>query len=192
MQDVSLTAREDYVGSEIYIVSSPGRVGSGLLRMLLTCAGREVIPTHNPYFVPPPNSILIQVYRKDLFSNIMSSFVADHTNETHEWSGQSFSKFNIDCGKEFRNKYLWHKWFHRSCVNLDQYLKVLAFYMEDFINDYDHVYDRLGIIKPPHLDLPKTKCPHNYLDLVTNIEECKHAFQLLEQNNEDFIIPQIH
>jgi hypothetical protein len=178
----------------LYVISSPARVGSGLIAKIINSACQPTRPTHNPFFVPPKNSIMIQVSRKDLFAAIMSQFVGKHTKEFHVWSYTKFDKFSIDCesdDSDFAHQYRWHKWFHESCVNLHLYDRVEHFWLEDYANNYDIVYDRLGFERPENIEFRNTICPYNYRDLVSNIDECRKRFDWMEEHEPEHRIPNI-
>jgi hypothetical protein len=56
---------------------------------------------------------------------------------------------------------------------------VEKFYYEDFVNDYDHVLNRLGLTAiDPVTTVP---APYNYLDIIINHQELFEVYNQLEK-----------
>jgi len=182
--------------TDCIVISSPSRVGSTLLQQIIASAGftpprASLISTHNPFYLPTGScSALILVSRKNLFNAVMSTIVAQRTKEFTYYTNKSTVPFEVDCSpaKEFSNQWNWHKYYWKCCTNLDHYRLVEKFYFEDFVDNFDHVYSRLGIqpvIKNPSVT---AKSPYKYQDWILNYDECFEKFQWLETNSKSVLI----
>lgn len=172
-----------------YVISSPSRTGSTLLYQILNSADiLDVLHTHNCFFsVPDPaNTVVLFSLRRDLFRSIMSCLIGKRTQVFHLYDNNTalpkIEPFEIECQdseSEFQKQYRWHKWYVQS-HNLDQpYHRVETFYLEDFVNNHDWVYQTLGL-EQKHPVVSTVENPYRYQDLVTNHEQCRAVFDQLE------------
>jgi hypothetical protein len=172
-----------------YVVSSPSRTGSTLLCTILQSAGiTNILHTHNCFFTvqEPKSTVLLFSYRRDLFRSIMSCLIGKRT-QTYQLYASSIptptiESFNIDCidlDSEFQKQYRWHKWYIQSHDLSKPYHRVETIYLEDFVSDYNYVFDKLGLTKQQEIT-PTIETPYKYTEVISNHTECREVFDQLE------------
>jgi len=172
-----------------YVVSSPSRTGSTLLCDIIKSAGvTDILHTHDCHFkVEDPRSTVVCLsLRRNLFRSIMSCLVGKRTKIFNYYDPNlelpKVESFNIDCliyESEFQRQYRWHKWYVKSHDLTKPYNLVETFYLEDYSNDYDLVYKKLGLTKKFEF-VPTVETKYRYQDLVINHEQCKEIYDQLE------------
>jgi len=172
-----------------YVVSSPSRTGSTLLCNILISGGvTNTLHTHNCFFPveDPTSTVLIFSARQDLFRSIMSCLIGKRTgifnyfDDTYQ--APSIDSFAIDCDcddSEFILQYYWHKWYNQSHDLTKSYSRIETLYLEDFVNDYQYVYDKFGLTQQQEITVP-VESSYKYQELVTNHQQCKSVFDQLE------------
>jgi CTP:phosphocholine cytidylyltransferase-like protein len=136
-----------------------------------------VVHSHSPVYVPPSdNFIAILSKRRNLFNSILSTIIAKHTNEFTIYTNKEIISFTVDIN-EFKNCYFFQKAFYHA-VDLSKFNKVVEVYYEDLISDSDCLLTDFSIKLDNSLS---SKSPYNYYDIVTNIDELKDVFDLLEK-----------
>jgi hypothetical protein len=174
-----------------YVISSPSRTGSTLLHQILLStelSRPDIVHTHNCllHVDDPENTVLLFSLRRDLFRSIMSCLIAKRTKFYNYFENVELPKvesFEIDCSdpwSEFQKQYMWHKWYVSSHDMNKPYRQVETFYVEDFVNNYDLVYNKLGLTKKSNV-IPTLENSYRYQDLVSNHEQCKQVFDQLEK-----------
>jgi hypothetical protein len=168
-----------------YIVSSPGRVASHIVVGMIQRAGKQAIHTHYPFYKTDDDSItgLVLVSRHNLFDAIMSNILVVATGQTTEYTNTNFDKFNATKG-EFTRQYNWFKNYSDNHDFSRPYGEIKTIYFEDFINNYSHVLDILGLVDQsagPEFNANFTKkAPYSYQDLIINIDQCRQWYDELE------------
>jgi hypothetical protein len=167
-----------------YVVSSGGRSGCHLVAALISRSRFQAAHTHNPYFNPQNKSAtLVLLQRRDLFAAIMSMLVGGRTQQWSSYPKKTIPRFRVDCNSEnseFDCQYYWHKNYILTALSTVQYyqaVKLLEF--EDVINNFNHVFDQLGITPSWNGSLPE-KSPYSYVDIIENIDECRAKFDKLQ------------
>ena len=174
-----------------YVVSSPSRTGSTLLCNILSSGGvrlTDLLHTHNCFFMveDPTSTVLIFSSRRDLFRSIMSCLIGKRTgifnyyNKTYQ--APSIDPFAINCDSddsEFVLQYHWHKWYIQSHDLTKPYSRIETLYLEDFVNNHQHVYDKFGMTKQQEIVMT-IESPYKYQELVINHQQCKAVFDQLE------------
>lgn len=176
-----------------YVVSSPSRTGSTLLCEILYSAGiKKILHTHNCFFKvdDPGSTIVLFSHRKDLFRSIMSCLVGKRTHIYNLYDPtvptptvDSFSIECLDSESEFQKQYRWHKWYIQSHDMNKPYRRVETMYLEDFVNNYNYVFDKLGLIQQKEI-IPTIESSYKYTEIVSNHVQCKEVFDQLEINSE--------
>jgi hypothetical protein len=174
-----------------YVVSSPSRTGSTLLCNILA-AGKatssKIHHTHNCFFTAEnlESTILIFSLRRDLFRSIMSCLIGKRT-EIFNYFDKNYQPpgvkpFVIDCNgddSEFALQYQWHKWYCQSHDLTKPYSRIETLYLEDFVNNHQHVYNKLGLTQQREISIP-IESPYKYQELVINHQQCREIFDQLE------------
>jgi hypothetical protein len=177
-----------------YIIASPGRSGSIFVANTISRSlGYTVIyashttvlennmppiyHTHDATFqIPDNNLIVVQPYRKDIFKEIISAVIAEKYNEWFVYSNKQ-EPFVVDL-ETFKNKYQWHKNWHRAFEHYTRYKyrKYLCF--EDFIGNSIKICNYLGI---PEVKYHSEKSPYTTQQIL-NFDELQEEFIKLELN----------
>jgi hypothetical protein len=174
-----------------YVVSSPSRTGSTLLYNILaagTATSSKIYHTHNCFFTVEnlESTILIFSLRRDLFRSIMSCLVGKRTGIFNyfdkSYQPPSVKPFVIDCNSydsEFALQYRWHKWYCQSHDLTKPYSRIETLYLEDFVNNHQHVYNTLGLTQQQEISIP-VESLYKYQELVINHRQCREIFDQLE------------
>jgi hypothetical protein len=174
-----------------YVVSSPSRTGSTLVHNILvagTGTSSIIYHTHNCFFTAEnlESTILIFSLRQDLFRSIMSCLIGKRTGIFNYLDKNrqlpTIEPFAIDCNSsdsEFALQYQWHKWYCQSHDLTKPYSRIETFYLEDFFNNYQHVYNKLGLTQQQEIAVP-VESPYKYQELVINHRQCREIFDQLE------------
>jgi hypothetical protein len=173
-----------------YVVSSPSRTGSTLLCYILASGGvTNILHTHNCSFSVenPMSTVLIFSARRDLFRSIMSCLIGKRTSIFNyvdkTYQAPKIEPFAIDCNSsdsEFVLQYNWHKWHIQSHDLTKSYSRIETLYLEDFVNDYQYVYDKFGLIQKQQKIITSVESSYKYQDLIINHQQCKEIFDQLE------------
>lgn len=170
-----------------YIVSGPARCGGHLLAGIIMSAVQSVTRTHDPGLTldDDTNTCLIMIDRRDRFAAIMSNLIATKTGQTTHYNNISIDPFEGD-ENEFRYYYKQHKAYFNQHDLSRLYHRVDKLYYEDFCNNHEFVYQRLGILKSDNINngevyrLLNTPAPYNFKDIIINHAELKNLFNDLE------------
>jgi hypothetical protein len=172
-----------------YVVSSPSRTGSTLLCNILKSGGAtNILHTHNCFFPvkTPESTVLIFSARRDLFRSIMSCLIGKRTGVfnyfDNNYQAPSIEPFTIDCNQsdsEFALQYQWHKWYNQSHDLTKPYSRIETLYLEDFVNNHQHVYDKFELSQQQEVAIP-IESSYKYQELVTNHWQCREIFDQLE------------
>jgi hypothetical protein len=172
-----------------YTVSSPSRTGSTLLCSILKSGGvTNILHTHNCFFTVenPHSTVLIFSVRQDLFRSIMSCLIGKRTGVFNyfdkTYQAPSIKPFEIDCNSsesEFALQYQWHKWYCQSHDLTKPYSRIETLYLEDFVNNHQYVYNKLGLTQQQEIAMT-VESPHKYQELVINHQQCREIFDQLE------------
>lgn len=167
-----------------YLISSPSRTGTINMQAMLMCAGVKVLVSHSPYIdIDYKNTCLIILERHNRFAAIMSQIMADCTKEYHNYTNLVIEPFGVPCsGKQsyFAHKNRWNKWYTRRHDLSLPWDRVENFYFEEFLNNPEYVYSRLGLTALIDF-IPTVKCPYNAQDFVINYDECRATFDRLQE-----------
>jgi hypothetical protein len=178
-----------------YVISSPGRVGSTYLSSILRLTESAVISVHNPWFVCDyTTSCLILLKRRDIIGSIMSTLIAEYTNEYVKYSNRHMEKIYINAdgiNSKLYHTYIWHKWYWESHDLSRSWQRVERFYFEDFLDDYQWVYTTLGVTGVTDTPKKTEKCPYAANEIITNYNQCVDAVAEWESQSMEFhpVIP---
>jgi hypothetical protein len=176
-----------------FIISGPGRTGGHILLGALVAAGYPVIYTHDPLFERDQyhDLGLIISLRRDLFAATISNAITCRTGQSTDYTIKILDPFDIDIG-DYKHVLDIHLKYQARHDLSRGYGLVETFYFEDFVNDYSHIYDRLGIHNFVATDKTTNslgqdyesekyftnKAPYHYKDVVSNWKELKQIFDL--------------
>ena len=175
---------------ERYLVSTPGRVGSHIVTACIRSAGKPTRHTHNPFLKTDNDSItaLILVSRRDLFATVMSNCITWHTGQSVRYTKTEIAPFQVDLD-DFQIQYHRQRWYVDSHDFTRPYGLIETLYFEDFIDNYNYIFEKLKLIQQPKLlNAPQVKntftppAPYNYKQVVANHTECRVLFNYLEQS----------
>jgi hypothetical protein len=128
------------------------------------------------------NTALIIVKRRDAFASIMSNCIVWHTQQSTIYSNQTIAPFAVS-EENFLWQYVSHMWHSKSIDLSTPYAVIEEFYFEDFVNDHQHVLDRLGLVSNPfrarRLNF-LNKAPYSYHNVVLNYKQLKVLFDQLD------------
>lgn len=167
-----------------YVVSSPARVGSHYLLSILESTGVNCAKTHNPFFVKTnfENTYLIILNRRERFEAIMSCVVFHRTKQTNRYDDAiDILPFELS-HLEFSHCYFDNKFYSQQHDLSQPWKKVEYFYFEDFLNNANHVFERLNLKQRKNQIIYPPKSPYDYRDSVKNWQECKNWFEEYETN----------
>jgi hypothetical protein len=179
-----------------YLISAPVRTGSNYLHGVIGGAcqdGQRVVKTHNPYHeCDYPTTFMIILNRRDRLAAVTSALVADQLKQ--------YTSYEISCPQPFAadpEKFLYHYFEniqHYSQHDLSRpYAMVKRMYFEDFVDNYNYVYqqlgyefdydllDRLGVKLFTDFAMPP-KCPYRPQEVLTNYRELQGFFESLEKH----------
>ncbi len=173
---------------ERYLISAPPRVGGNLIADIIKSAGDKTflktVHSHDPRYVLDnySNTALIIVKRRDAFASIMSNCIVWHTQQSTIYSNQTIVPFTVS-EEDFLWQYGFNTW-HSKSVDLSRpYAVIEEFYFEDFVNDHQHVLDRLGLVsntfRARRLNF-LNKAPYSYRNVVLNYKQLKVLFDGLD------------
>lgn len=172
-----------------YLVSAPGRVGSHLVVACIRSAGWPVLHTHNP-FLPTDNdnvTALVLVQRRDLFAAVMSQCITWRTGQSTAYTNTAPAPFAVRKDM-FEDLYYRQKYYAASHDLSRAWAKIETVYFEDFIDNYDCIFEKLELKQRPELlstDVVQRtwtqQAPYNYKHVATNHQECRTWFDQLEQ-----------
>jgi hypothetical protein len=172
-----------------YLVSSPGRVGSHIVTACIRACGVPVLHTHNPFFLTDNDSItgLVLVDRKDLFATIMSNCITWHTGQSVKYDNVNVQPFAVDYN-DFSDHYYRQKYYKDSHDLSRAWGSINILYFEDFIFNYDYIFEQLQLTLQPELlvkdsvkNIFTSRAPYNYANLILNKDQCKIWFDQLEE-----------
>jgi hypothetical protein len=112
----------------------------------------------------------------------MSNCIVWHTQQSTIYSNQTIVPFTVS-EEDFLWQYGFNTW-HSKSVDLSRpYAVIEEFYFEDFVNDHQHVLDRLGLVsntfRARRLNF-LNKAPYNYRNVVLNYKQLKVLFDGLD------------
>lgn len=164
---------------EHYIVSGSGRVGGHLLASIIDSAGVSAVHTHDPAYSTGNDSAtaLIMVDRRDVFAVVMSNLLVWHSDQSTEYK-KTVEPYT-ESEQQFRLLYRFHKEYLPKHDFTRPYGLVEKFYYEDFVNDHNHVLNRLGLTAVK--SIATVPAPYNYRDIILNHEELRQVYESLEQ-----------
>ena len=173
---------------ETFLVSSPPRTGSHYLQALLSSANAISIKTHNPWYeLDYSNTCLILLSRRNKTAAILSNLIGQRTGQ---WTDYKITPepFLVDCyrGSDLYHSYMFNRWYEKSHDFSRPYAKIQHFCFEDFVNNHDHVFLRLGLTPVARLMLPHL-CPYSYRDIIINYQECIQTIQQWDIENYPFV-----
>jgi len=177
-----------------YIIASPGRSGSIFTanviskslgypiifanhKKTLENTAPVILHTHDATFqIPDNNLIVVQPYRRDIFKELISAVIAEKYKEWFTYSNNQ-QPFIVDL-PTFRNKYQWHKHWHRAFEHYTKYKHRKYLCFEDFIGDSIKICKYLDI---PPVTYCSDKSPYNKQQIL-NFDELQQEFISLELN----------
>ena len=164
---------------EHYVISGSGRTGHHLLTSIIGSAGVSAIDTHDPTYSTGNDSTtaLIMVDRRDVFATVMSNLIVWHSNQSTDYT-KIVEPYN-ECEQQFRLLYCLHKEYLPQHDLTRPYGLVEKFYYEDFVNDHNHVLNRLGLTAVT--SITTMPAPYNYRDIILNHEELRQVYESLKQ-----------
>ena len=168
-----------------YLVSSPTRVGSHYLVKIIDSTGEPTDKTHDPrQQAEYENTCLIILNRRNRFRAIMSSAVMLQTKQYSEYYPVlDIAPFAIT-ENTFEQLYRFNKFYSQQHDFSQPWKKIELFYMEDFVSNSQHVFERLELTQVREMQYSQ-QSPYRYQDSVINIEQCKKWYLELE----DFCSP---
>jgi hypothetical protein len=173
---------------ENYLVSGAGRVGGHLILNIIRSAGHNAIHTHDTNYTTGNDvtTALLVIDRRDRFSAIMSNAIVWHTGQSVDYDNINIDPFTIDINR-FKLLYNLHCDHYKQYDFTRSYGIVEHFYYEDFVNNHDHVYNRLNLKKFTDL-LPNWKpAPYNYKTLIQNESELRESYAELTNKAHDLV-----
>lgn len=164
---------------EHYIISGSGRTGTHLLAAIIDSAGSSAISTHDPAYFTGNDSTtaLIMVDRRDVFVAVMSNLLVWHSKQSTEYK-KTIEPYT-ESEETFRLLYRSHKEYLPKHDLTRPYGLVEKFYYEDFVNDYSHVLNRLGLTAVT--SITTVPAPYNYREIILNHEALRQVYESLEQ-----------
>ena len=170
------------------MISAPPRVGGNLIADIIKSAGNKdflkTTHTHDPCHVPDnySNTALIITKRRDIFAATMSNCIVWHTQQSTIYNNHNVTPFIVS-ESEFLWQYAFQIWHSKSHDLTRPYAMVEEFYFEDFVNNHNHVLDRLGLNSNPfrarRLNF-LNKAPYDYQHVVINHQKLKILFDGLD------------
>lgn len=175
-----------------YIVASPGRAGSVFTTLVISNSlkltplfdvglvsneTQSVLHTHDPCFQADKNIPVICTQRKNLFDQIISSYMANQYQEWYQYTdnGDSFvADINI-----FEKKYTWYKFWNRAFDTHTTYLNKTYITFEDFIGNSRKLCNILNI---PEIDFQSQQSMRNPQEYILNYSQLKEKFDLIEND----------
>jgi len=164
-----------------YVVSGPTRVGGNLLTNIIKSCEQQAIHTHNPLleFDNYGKVVLIIVNRRDRFAALMSNCVAWHTGQTTTYNITKVEPFLVTPGA-FIQQYVDNMDQNQKHDLTRNYKSVKMFWYEDFVNNYEHVTNRLKLKMVSSLLPDVVPAPYSYKDLIINYRDLNNIFNQLE------------
>ena len=142
-----------------------------------------VVKTHHKKMISiivPNNSVsLIIADRRDCFGAVMSTLVADHTNQ---WGVDDYLKnIKVDpfwCNYHtFAATLLYRLQWYANIENEFSVFSIKKIYYEDIIEGgAAYVANFLGVDQQSNITISTVPSPHSYTTLITNWKELKTAF----------------
>ena len=163
-----------------YLVSSPTRVGSHYFVKIIKSTDEQIDKTHDPrQQADYKNTCLIILNRRNRFRAIMSSAVMLQTNQySYYYPVLDIAPFAIT-EDTFKQLYRFNKFYSQQHDFAQPWKKIEWFYMEDFVGNSQHVFERLGLTQLRKIQYPQ-RSPYRYQDNVINIEQCYKWYLELE------------
>ena len=159
-------------------------MGSTYLHHLIKSCEVEVQKTHDPLeVVDYPNTVLVMISRRDIFSSIMSQMIWNKTREHISYTNMHVDPFEIDASS-FDSAYTWQKNFQQQHDFSRPYKEIFKFEFEQILQNHNIVFDTLNIRSVRKINLPP-KSPYRYQDLVLNLDQCQIWY-----NNYELAFPQ--
>jgi hypothetical protein len=164
---------------EHYVISGSGRVGIHLLTSIIDSAGVSAISTHDPAHSTGNDSTtaLIMADRRDTFAVVMSNLLVWRSNQPTEYK-KTIEPYT-ESEQQFRLLYRFHKEYLPKHDLTRPYGLIEKFYYEDFVNDHNHVLNRLGLTAVK--SITTVPAPYNYRDIILNHQELRQVYENLEQ-----------
>jgi len=152
-----------------YVIYSPCRTGSTLIRNNLQLITPNVIHTHSSSLVALRyNRICILSKRRNVFSEVLSHAVADVINEGYAYTDRLIEPFAID-PDVFISLYRAHKEFYNK-IDTRLYARVVDIWFEQLLEDPYYLFRELGHTRATDYTA-HTKSPRDYRTLVTNFDQ---------------------
>jgi hypothetical protein len=166
---------------EKFVVSGPPRVGGNLLASIIRSCGQWTTHTHDPLleFNNYSKIALIMVDRHDKFAALMSNCIVWKTGQDVTYSQTKVTPFVVT-ETEFKQQYMLNINYNQKHDLTRPYGLVESFWYEDFVNDHDHITNRLNLKILPYVPLQTIHAPYNFKELILNYLEIKELFDHLE------------
>jgi len=169
-----------------YIVSGGYRVGGHLMLGIIESTGHYAVHTHDTNYIigtDDTTTALLVIDRRDRFSAIMSNAVVWHTSQSSDYNNVNIEPFTITPGR-FKLLYNLHCDLYKRYDYTRPYGIVEHFYYEDFVDNHNHVYDRLNLKKIKDLYPHWQPAPYNYKTLIQNQSELHELYIELTKSSE--------
>jgi hypothetical protein len=147
---------------------------------IIGSTGKQIDKTHDPkQQADYENTCLIILNRRNRFRAIMSSAVMLQTNQySVYYPVLDIAPFAIT-EDTFEHLYRFNKFYSQQHDFSQPWKKIEWFYMEDFVGNSQHVFERLGLTQLRKIQYLQ-RSPYRYQDSVINIEQCKKWYLELE------------
>lgn len=164
-----------------YLVCGPSRVGGHLITEIIKTSGIYAIHTHEGHIKGWDDTVtaLILVDRRDIFSAIMSNCLFYYTKQWSEYNQTLVDPYQ-ESEEQFKKLYYLHKNQIKKCDLSKPYKLIKQFYYEDFVNNYNYVYDELNITPLPGKKITTKPAPYNYRNIIINHEKLYELYTQLE------------
>lgn len=148
-----------------------------------------MLHTHNP-FLPTDDdtvTVLVLVQRRDLFAAVMSQCITWRTGQSTSYHDPDPKPFAVR-SEVFEDLYYRQKYYTASHDLTRAWAKIETVYFEDFIDNYNCIFEQLCLTPRPELLASEVvqkawthPAPYNFKNIVTNHEQCRSWFDRLEQ-----------
>lgn len=170
-----------------FLISASPRSGGHVLMGILQACEALCYYTHDPLCRCKDYSdvCLLILTRKDAFATVMSNCLCWYTNQTTIYHKTNIEPIEIE-----------EQFFIDQCVaNLTYvsyhdlsrgYGRIENLVLEDVVNDYDKIVEKLGLERRWSYDLIEhldNKAPYNYLNKVINKDRLREIFDNLDVKN---------